>query len=183
MLTWWRGRSKTGRTATNLYGSIVAAARREPFYVAYGVSDTPDGRFALLVAHMFLVMERLRGEDVDGQELSRALVETFVTDMDDSMREMGVGDLSVPKKVKKAAGALYDSVAAIRQVADEPEEILAGALRQTLMQGETEPAALAVAAYIRCAGTALGDLPLDELLAGRVKFADVQSRKEGSHDD
>ena len=88
---------------------------------------------------------------------------------------MGGGFLSVPKKVKKAAGALYDSVAAIRQVADEPEEILAGVLRQTLMQGETEPAALAVAAYIRRAGTALGDQPLTELLAGRAIFADVQS--------
>lgn len=172
MLTWWRGRSKTGRTATNLYGSIVTAARREPFYVDYGVSDTTDGRFALLVAHMFLVMERLRAEGEAGQELSRSLVETFVTDMDDSMREMGVGDLSVPKKVKKAAGALYDSVAVFRQVAEEPEETLAGALRQTLMQGESEPAALAVAAYMRRAGAALADWPAAELLSGRVKFAD-----------
>ena len=172
MLSWLRGRSRTGRTATKLYGSIVAAARREPFYARQGVSDTPDGRFALLVAHMFLVMERLRREGEAGQELSRALVEAFVTDMDDSMREMGVGDLSVPRKVKKAAGALYDSVGAFRDAGAQSDGALERVLRETLLKGEAEPAAAAVAAYMTRAAGELAAVPSAELLSGQVTFAD-----------
>ena len=173
MLSWWRGRSKTGRTATKLYGSIVTAARREPFYAIHGVPDTPDGRFAVLVVHMFLVMERLRQDGAPGQELSRSLVEAFVTDMDDSMREMGVGDLSVPRKVKKAAGALYDSVGALREAAAQPDGSLERALRGTVMQGDAEPAASALATYLEKAAGELAQSPSADLLAGHVTFADL----------
>lgn len=172
MLSWLRGRSRTGRTATKLYGSIVTAARREAFYAGYGVPDTPDGRFGLLVAHMFLVLERLRSEGEAGRGLSRALVEAFVSDMDDSMREMGVGDLSVPRKVKKAAGALYDCTGAFREAMGQSNEALRHALQRTLMQGEAAPAAGAVAAYMTRAGGHLADVSTAELLSGRVGFAD-----------
>ncbi len=170
MLSWWRKRSPAGRTATELYGSIVTAARREAFYVRDGVPDTPDGRFALLIVHMFLAMERLRSEGDAGQTLSRALVEAFVSDMDDSMREMGVGDLSVPKKVKKAAGALYDCVAAYRAAIEVGD--LAEALRATVMPGDAAPAADAVASYMKQAAAALAAQPAPEILAGRVAFPD-----------
>ncbi len=168
MLSWWRKRSPAGRTATELYGSIVAAARREVFYVRDGVPDTPDGRFALLIVHMFLAMERLRAEGEAGQKLSRALVEAFVSDMDDSMREMGVGDLSVPKKVKKAAGALYDCVAAYRAAIETGE--LTNALRATVLPGDAAPAAEAVASYMKHAPAALAAQPAEEILTGRIAF-------------
>src|SRR5690606_21219746 len=73
MLTWLRARRRSRDKAAELYGSIVAAARREAFYAKHGVPDTPDGRFAMVVAHTFLVLERLRREGTAGRELSRAL--------------------------------------------------------------------------------------------------------------
>jgi cytochrome b pre-mRNA-processing protein 3 len=106
MLTWLTRRSSEARVATELYGLIVTAARQPEFYLAGGVPDTKEGRFALLVMHMALVLERLRPEGEAGSVLGQALIETFVTDIDDNMREIGIGDLSVPRNVKKAAAAL-----------------------------------------------------------------------------
>jgi len=171
MLTWWRARSRAGRTATDLYGSIVAAARREPFYSHLGVPDSPDGRFSMVVVHMYLVLERLRQEGQAGQELSRALIEAFVTDMDDCMREMGVGDLTVPKKVKKAAGALYDCSAAFRSAESaDGEKALADAVHRNLMPFEPTAVADGIAAFMRKTAADLEAVPAASLLCGHIAF-------------
>ena len=173
MLTWSRARKQSARTAAELYGSIVTAARRETFYSEHGVPDTPDGRFAMLIAHTCLVLERLRREGPAGQELSRALVEAFVTDMDDCMREMGVGDLTVPRKVKKAAGALYDCATEFRKAGAIGEAALAGAVHRNLLPSEPLAVAERVAAYMQKAGGELEAQPSADLLSGRVAFAQI----------
>jgi len=175
MLTWWRARSRAGRTAADIYGSIVTAARRDSFYASFGVPDTPDGRFAMVAVHMYLVLERLRQEGPPGQELSRALIETFVTDMGDCMREMGVGDLTVPRKVKKAAGALYDCTEAFRAAeAAGGESVLADALHRNLLPFAPRAVADHVATYMREAAAELDRFPGPDLLSGRVVFADIR---------
>lgn len=173
MLTWLRARSQSARKATELYGSIVTAARREAFYAEHGIPDTPDGRFAMVVAHTYLVLERLSREGAAGRELSRTLVEAFVTDMDDCMREMGVGDLIVPRKVKKAAGALYDCVAEFDKAADGGEAALADAVHRTLLPSEAPAVARQVAAYMTKAATGIAAQPASDVLSGRVAFARI----------
>ena len=111
MLAWLNSRSADDRKAADLYGAVVAQARNPAFYAECGIDDTPEGRYELIVLHLVLVLERLSAIGPAAAGLSRCLVETFVSDMDDSLREMGVGDLTVPKKVKKAAGGLYDRTA------------------------------------------------------------------------
>jgi cytochrome b pre-mRNA-processing protein 3 len=101
-------RSELTRTASRIYGSIVAQARQSTFYEPWGVPDSREGRFEMLALHMALVMLRLGRVGNAGQDLSRTLAETFIADMDDNMRELGIGDLAVPKKIKRAAAALYD---------------------------------------------------------------------------
>ena len=112
MFEWWKLRRSQKQTATEIYGAIVARARNPAFYRDCGVSDTPEGRYEVIVLVMSLVLERLGRLHADpGKspvELQRLVIEAFVTDMDDSMREMGVGDLSVPKKVKRAAAGLME---------------------------------------------------------------------------
>lgn len=174
MLTWWRARSRLGRTATDLYGSIVTAARREVFYADRGVPDTPDGRFAMVVVHMYLALERLRAEGAAGQDLIRSLVEVFVTDMDDCMREMGIGDLTVPRKVKKAAGALYECAARFRAAeAAGGQAALADALHDTLLPSEPRQISADLAAYMQRAAGQLKAMSAAELLSGRIVFADL----------
>jgi cytochrome b pre-mRNA-processing protein 3 len=101
-------RTHTSRTAGEIYGSIVASARQKTFYAAWGIPDTREGRFEMLALHMALVMRRLGRAEPSGATLSRALAEAFITDMDDNMREIGIGDLAVPRKIKKAGAALFD---------------------------------------------------------------------------
>ena len=92
----------------------MAQARAPALYADLGVPDTAEGRLEMVMLHTVLVIERLRLEGEAAEELSRALTERFITDLDDCLREMGVGDLTVPKKVKKAAAALYDRTLACR---------------------------------------------------------------------
>ena len=92
MLSWLFSRSPGQRKASDLYGAVVALARTPALYADMGVADTPEGRYEALVLNLFLVMERLRAEGEAGVEASQALIERFVIDMDDNMREMGVGE-------------------------------------------------------------------------------------------
>lgn len=106
--SWLFKRSKPSRTAGKIYGSIVASARQSTFFASWGVPDTREGRFEMLALHVALVMRRLGQIGPVGAALGRAVAETFVTDLDDNMREIGIGDLAVPRKIKKAGAALFD---------------------------------------------------------------------------
>jgi cytochrome b pre-mRNA-processing protein 3 len=115
MLQWFRRRAEAGRRAEELYGSVVTAARHPAFYRDIGAPDTPEGRFELIALHLFLLLEGMKAQNSDGTELAQRAIEAFVTDMDDCMREMGVGDMSVGKKVKRAAAAFYERSGAYRR--------------------------------------------------------------------
>jgi len=110
ILDWWRGRTPVGRTATEIYGSIVADARNPIFYTEFGVPDVAERRYEMIVLHLLVALERVRkdSEPRVSDELAQALIEAFVRDLDGSIREMAVGDTKVPAKVKKAAGGLLD---------------------------------------------------------------------------
>ncbi|MFM7084689.1 MAG: ubiquinol-cytochrome C chaperone family protein [Hyphomicrobium sp.] len=125
MFSWFTDLFLPKRRANDLYGAVVAFARTPLFYQDIGVADTPEGRYEILVLHLFLVMERLRSLGVEGERLSQELIDKFVTDIDDNFREMGIGDLSVPRKVKKAAGAFYDRAEVYRAAINgQPKEAL-----------------------------------------------------------
>ena len=96
----------------SLYTKIVNQARRECFYTLYGVPDTVTGRFDLITLHMYIVLRRLKELGAEGSMLSQDLFDIMFADMDKNMREMGVGDLSVGKKVKELAKAFYGRIKA-----------------------------------------------------------------------
>lgn len=120
MLSWFRSRAEVRQRAIDFYGAIVAQARSPVFFARHGVLDTPEGRAALIILLMFPLLERLQAGDEEDRRLARLMIETFVTDIDDCLREMGVGDLSVPKKVKRAAQALGERCLAYRRAAASP---------------------------------------------------------------
>ena len=101
-------KSKPPSQVQELYAALVAQARQPAFYVDLAVPDTVDGRFDVLIAHITIMMRRLRQIEGDASEtLGQALLETMFTDMDVNLREMGIGDMSVGKHVKKMAKAFY----------------------------------------------------------------------------
>ena len=99
-------RSSRQDTIPTLYGTIVAQARLPSFYREYGVADTVNGRFDLLVVHLALVIDRL-AEGPESREAGQALFDHFCRDMDHNLREMGIGDLSVPKEMERIGQAFY----------------------------------------------------------------------------
>lgn len=95
-------------TISTLYGTIVAQARMPSFYRDYGVADTINGRFDLIVLHLTLFLRRLANEPPTYKRLGQAVFDLFCRDMDDTLREMGVGDLTVPRKMRRIGAAFYE---------------------------------------------------------------------------
>lgn len=119
------------------YEAIVAAARHPVFYADWGVPDTLDGRFDMISLHAFLVLDRLKGVE---PEFRQRLVDELFADMDRSLREMGVGDLSVGKKVRKMAEVFYGRVAAYDQALAVPGGALDAVITRNIFADGTEGA-------------------------------------------
>lgn len=165
-------RNRRPDTISALYGMIVAQARRPVFYSQYGVADTVNGRFDLLLLHVAVVVERLM-RDEEGKAAGQALFDLFCADMDDNLREMGIGDLSVPKHMKRVGEAFYGRAQAYQSaLAEEADAALVEALIRNVYGGKEHPAAGRLAAYIRKAAGALDAQPVAALAAGAVSFPD-----------
>lgn len=149
MFAWLKNRKNVQRNAQQLYDCIVRQARQPDFYRQIGVLDTLEGRFEMIVLHLFLVLDRLAVDRPGTEDLAQVLSEQFVTDMDDCLRELGVGDTSVPKKVKRAAWALQERSTEYKQALQAGRSELAEALKPCA--GDLDGAKLGDEAAIRLA--------------------------------
>jgi cytochrome b pre-mRNA-processing protein 3 len=176
-LKMWQDRR---RQARSLYESIVTQARTRTFYAEMGVPDTPEGRFEMVALHLVLVLDRLgriEGQAAAaGQRLARTLTETFAVDLDDNFREMSVGDLAVPKHVKRAVGALHARYGGyLAALADADDAPLTVAI-QSRLEGVGAGQGLdtrRICAYIRRAKHRLDLEPTVEVLAGRIAWPQI----------
>jgi len=173
VLSWFRRRAEDRRTAIDLYGAVVAAARNPLFFTGGGVADTPEGRTSMIILLAFPVIERLQAGEAGARRVARLMTEAFVTDVDDGLREMGVGDLSVPRKVKRAAQALGERCLAYRSAvrAADPQSALAGEIATTIPGLESAAAqATRLARFVLAAHARFADMPAEALLSGRVRY-------------
>lgn len=92
--------------ATALWSAVVDRARLPDWYRDFGVPDTIDGRFAMVATVSALAILRLERGGDEARRRSVALTECFVADMDSEMRQLGVGDPVIAKKVGKLVGSL-----------------------------------------------------------------------------
>ncbi|ADZ70352.1 ubiquinol-cytochrome C chaperone family protein [Polymorphum gilvum] len=157
-----------------LYGAIVAQARQPGFYSPIGVPDTVDGRFDMIVLHAILVFRRLQGEGREVAEFAQKVFDLFFRDMDGSLREMGVSDVGVPRKVKKMAEAFYGRAAAYGTALDDGElGALAAAIDRNVFPEASSPAAArALAAYAMAVAQVLAQQPVEALRRGEVAWPD-----------
>jgi cytochrome b pre-mRNA-processing protein 3 len=144
-------------TIEAIYGMIVTQAREPLFYRDLGVPDTVNGRFDLLVLHLWMVLRRLKLTE-GGVDLSQALFDRFCEDMDGNLREMGVGDLTVPKRMQAFGEAFYGRVAAYDLALSAGQEPLAQALCKNILNGAEIEQARRLAAYAMAANAALDRL-------------------------
>jgi cytochrome b pre-mRNA-processing protein 3 len=161
--------------ATSLYGAIVAQARNPALYTVFDVPDTVTGRFEMVVLHLILVLDRLHAEGDAEKVLGQGIFDLYCTDMDRSLREMGIGDLGVPKRMKKMAQAFYGRAGAYREaLATRDAARLAEAIaRNVFPEGG---AARGLAAYAIASAQSLAATSMDDIRVGRVPFGDIASK-------
>jgi cytochrome b pre-mRNA-processing protein 3 len=166
--------SELRSTAMRLYSRIVEQARSPEFYRSLGVPDSPTGRFDMVALHGILVMRRLTSEG-NSAGLAQELSDTMFADLDRNLREMGVGDLSVGKHMKKLASHYFGRVEAYEDGLVGNEQLLQDALRRNLYAtAKPAPAQIAaMAGYVRAAAASLKQQPLASFSAGSIEFAPI----------
>ena len=158
-----------------LYGAIVAQARAPEFYTDYGVPDTIEGRYDMVVLHVYLVFRRLAEAGEAARARGQEMFDLFIEDMDASMRELGVGDLSVPRKMRAMAEGYYGRAgvydAALLDAADD--KLAAALLRNVYAgNGNAKAGARRLARYVRHAEKRLAGTHAGEVENGAVAFPD-----------
>lgn len=179
----FRDRRRRAQIAHDLYLAVINQARLPAFYMEYGVPDTLDGRFDLIVLHAALVMRRLRGigdgDAAEAKEVAQALFDLMFADMDQNLREIGVTDTSVGKRVKQMVRAFYGRATAYEEALNAGGAGLGEALRRNLygtVEGDL-PAALpaGMARYLMTQEGRLTAQNSADLMAGRIAFSAPES--------
>lgn len=171
LLSWFRTGRRTRDAAHTLYTAAVERARTPEFYAELEVPDSVDGRFDMIVLHMFLLLERLRQDDTPAQELSQALFDLMFQDMDRSLRELGVGDQSVGKRIKQMISAFYGRMRAYGEAADDPARLGEALGRNLYRQHRAAPTTLVrMAAYVQAARRELARQPFERLVDGEIEW-------------
>lgn len=160
-----------------LYEAVVAQARQPAFYTAFGAPDTVEGRFELYCLHVILLLHRLKGGGEEAAETAQALFDTFLSGLDNALREIGVGDLSVAKKMRKLGEAFFGRAKAYDTILDgDRADELIGLIRRTVFEeaaSDGRPDTLA--AYVRRASATLAGQPLEAILDGQVAWPEPGS--------
>src|SRR5205085_7405767 len=144
-------RNPEQKAAELAYRRIVDQARRRGFFSDIGVPDTVDGRFELICLHAFLFLHRLKNEPPPAPQLGQRFVDAMFADFDRSLREMGTGDLSVGREVKRMAQSFYGRIAAYQGGLAGDDSVLEPALVRNLF-GTAPPTSAqlaAMAGYVR----------------------------------
>ena len=156
-------------TVARLHERIVAQSRLPAFFLPpYGAPDTFEGRFEILTLNAGLLLRRLSLLPEPGPEVAQALSDATFSAFDDALREIGVSDVGVPKKMKKLAGAFMGRGVAYTAAMEEGDAELAAVLARNVLGGAGDGVALA--SYARAASTQLAATPLEAFLRGEAPF-------------
>jgi cytochrome b pre-mRNA-processing protein 3 len=151
-----------------VYAAIVAAARQAKFYADWGVPDTMEGRFDLQVLHMYLVLVRLGDFGTEAEPLRQALTDRFFAAMDAALREVGVGDLAVGKKVRKMAEAFFGRIKVYSAAINQEE--LRDALTRNIYADANASQSGKLSDWVIQARHALKSQSLDAMAKGDIRF-------------
>ena len=160
------------RAGFELYGAAVAAARDPLLYARLGAPDTLDGRFDLIAIYAFLVIHRLKALPEPGPALAQAVFDAMFSDMDISLREIGVSDLRIGKRVRAMWEAFHGRAKAYGEALDAGDHAaLEAALARNVWRGAPPDGAPALLARLVLAQAArLAGQDLAALAAGEVRF-------------
>ncbi len=167
--------------AHKLYVEIVNQARQPAFYTDLGVPDTPDGRFDMVLLHAYLLFRRMKDDHGQTGELAQAVFDLMFADMDQNLREMGLGDIGVSHRIKGMIKAFYGRVSVYDGgVASVDNNLLKEALGRNLYRKckPTDDQVSAVAQYIHRELENLSKQANDDILKGQVRFGPAPTLPE-----
>lgn len=153
-------------TIEAIYGMIVAQAREPLFYRDLAAPDTVNGRFDMLLLHLWMVLRQMNPKD----ELSQGLFDKFCSDMDDNLRELGTSDMKVAKKMREFGDAFYGRTGAYDVALGAGREPLAAALSKNIYNGMNIENARRLAVYVEAANAHLATLDQITLTSGAWHF-------------
>lgn len=151
-----------------IHGEIVAAARDRTLFTDYGIEDTLEGRFESLTLHGAAVLRRLQALPQPGPDLAQDVADALFRHFDVALREMGVGDISVPKRMKTMAEAFLGRAKAYAEAGEMDPAALAAALSRNVYAGRSD--GMRLARYAIQMNDGLDRLTLDDFLRGPIPF-------------
>jgi cytochrome b pre-mRNA-processing protein 3 len=161
-------RSANRQLIDRLSGEIVAAARDPVLFTEYGIDDSQEGRFEAVTLHAVLVLRRLNRMDEPAPEIAQDLTDAIFRSFEIALREMGVGDLGVPKRMNAIAGAFFGRAAAYDMALCGGAPALKAALARNVYDGRNNPDRLA--RYVEVANKALAEASLEAFTLGPLPF-------------
>jgi cytochrome b pre-mRNA-processing protein 3 len=172
------GRRQNRAVTDAIYEQIVAAARQPAFYSHWQVPDTPLGRYEMLSVHVVLFLERARAGGAALADVSQDVTEEFFKDIDHSLRELGIGDMGVPKRMKKLARMFYGRAQSYQTalVAGDAEALAAALARNVRPDIAQWPEAGALASHLLAAHRDLAGVSDEDILAGRIAFRQAEQQ-------
>ncbi|MBI3436426.1 MAG: ubiquinol-cytochrome C chaperone [Proteobacteria bacterium] len=153
----------------------MAQARQPVFYLDYRVPDTPEGRFELIALHLGLVLRRLQGQGDGLREIGQKLFDRFCGDMEANLRELGVGDLAIPSRVRRMAEAYFGRAEACeRALSGGDTALLADALVRNVFSGDAarRPQADRLARYVLALDARFAATVADAFAGANLDFLD-----------
>lgn len=157
-----------------VYRAIVAQSRQPVFYAEWGVPDTVTGRFDMLSLHMGLVFRRLGGAGKPATEFAQALFDLFFKDMDRNLREMGAGDLAVPKRIRDMGNLFYGLTTNLNEAMARGDRAETEAIVKRNLFGDVEhPAVAALTDYLEAEYTRLAGQSVETIIGGKVLMGEA----------
>ncbi len=154
-----------------IYSAIVAQSRQEKFYADWQVPDTVNGRFDMISLHLCLLFRRLKTGQESTRVFSQSVFDLFFNDMDQSLREMGAGDMAVPKRIQKMGELLYGMLDKLTSALDaQDEEALRLVLSRNVYDGEEPHSLPNLVQYVRSLEADLNAVEIDDILTGRLQL-------------
>lgn len=168
--------------ADAIYKAIVAASRQPELYSGMGIPDTPLGRFEAISLHMVLFLRRAKSAGAGIERIAQLVTEEFFSDVDYALRELGIGDTSVPKRMKKLAQMFYGRAAAYTAALDAGDgRALEAALTRNIMPDADDwPCAPMLAHYMQGAAAEMENLTEQHLMHGKIAFVPLSGGSERS---
>ena len=168
--------------AAEIYGAIVARARLPVFYQGFGTPDTLEGRFVVLTLHLFAVLHRLKSGNAQSFQMAQELADHFTADMETVLRELGISDLKIPKKVRGLTASGAALLRDYEEALSRGEEAFTATIARTLpLEGTSaDDAASRLSAYLKEVLRHLEAEPIDDLCTGTLSLPPASVDQEGT---